>query len=54
MKSVLGLVPHRAVRTVDHLIGAASYTGTFLAGMLDAPVAKAAPKKAARRRKVSA
>jgi excinuclease ABC subunit A len=32
----------------------ASYTGTFLAGMLDVPVAKAAPKKATRRRKVSA
>jgi excinuclease ABC subunit A len=33
---------------------AASYTGTFLAGLLDAPVAKPAPKKVARRRKVSA
>ena len=29
---------------------AASYTGTFLAGLLDAP----APKKATRRKKVSA
>jgi len=33
---------------------AASYTGTFLAGLLDAPAAKGAPKKVARRRKVSA
>jgi len=33
----------------------ASYTGTFLAGLLDAPVApKSAPKKATRRKKVSA
>ena len=32
----------------------ASYTGTFLAGLLDAPAPKSAPRKATRRKKVSA
>jgi excinuclease ABC subunit A len=32
----------------------ASYTGTFLAGLLDASALKSAPRKATRRKKVSA
>jgi excinuclease ABC subunit A len=32
----------------------ASYTGTFLAGLLDSPASKAGPKRAPRKRKVSA